>query len=72
MYCLNVFQVIESFVNILRMLIDSGCEIDKTEKTFGMTALDLAILNGDMESAAVLIAAGGDPDHFLKMLSLKV
>ena len=36
-----------------------------------MTALDLAILNGDVESSAVLTSAGADPNHFLKMLSLK-
>ena len=59
-------------MRILRILINAGCEIDKTEKTFGMTALDLAILNGDVESAAVLISNGGNPDHFPQMLSLKV
>ena len=54
------------------MVIEAGCRIDQTEKTFGMTALDLAILNGDVESAAVLISRGGNPDHFVQMLSLKV
>ena len=36
-----------------------------------MTALDLAILNGDVESSAVLAGAGADPNHFLKMIALK-
>ena len=35
-----------------------------------MTALDMAILFGDVESTAVLASAGGDPFHLLKMFSL--
>ncbi len=61
----------ESFAHILRVLIESGCHVDQPDKTFGMTALDLAILNGDVESSAVLTTAGGDPNHFLKMIALK-
>ena len=54
----------------MRMLIDSKCEIDATERSFGMTALDMAILNGDVESSAVLVSSGGDPDHLMKMFAL--
>lgn len=35
-----------------------------------MTALDMSILFGDIESAAILASAGGDPFHLLKMFSL--
>ena len=55
---------------ILSMLIQAGCEVDRTESAFGMTALDMAILNGDVESCAQLVAAGGDPDHLMKMFAL--
>lgn len=54
----------------MRMLIDAKCEIDATERSFGMTALDMAILNGDVESSAVLVSSGGDPDHLMKMFAL--
>lgn len=60
----------DSCSKILRMIIDAGCEIDKMEKTFGMTALDMAILLGDVESTAVLVAAGGDASHLVKMFAL--
>lgn len=63
-------QISESCSKILRMIIDSGCEIDKMEKTFGMTALDMAILLGDVESTAILVAAGGDSNHLMKMFAL--
>lgn len=35
-----------------------------------MTALDMAILMGDVESTAQLLAAGADPDHLLKLFGL--
>ena len=35
-----------------------------------MTALDMAILMGDVESTAQLLAAGADPDHLLKLFAL--
>ena len=38
--------------------------------TFGMTPLDMAILMGDVESTAQLLAAGADPDHLLKLFAL--
>ena len=56
-------------IRILRMLIESACEIDRTERTFGMTALDMAILNGDVESTALLVSYGGDEDHLMKMFA---
>jgi ankyrin repeat protein len=46
------------------------CAVDKTENTFGMTALDMAILMGDVESTAQLLGAGADPDHLLKLFAL--
>ena len=52
------------------MLVDAKCEINETERTFGMTALDMAILNGDVESSTVLVSASGDPDHLMKMFAL--
>jgi len=35
-----------------------------------MTPLDMAILMGDVESTAQLLAAGADPDHLLKLFAL--
>jgi ankyrin repeat protein len=35
-----------------------------------MTALDMAILNGDIESAAILTCAGADTKHLLRIFSL--
>ena len=46
------------------------CPVDNTETTFGMTPLDMAILMGDVESTAQLLAAGADPDHLLKLFAL--
>ena len=67
----EVTQLSERFARILRMLIDAGCEVDQIDKTFGLTPLDITMLNGDMESSAVLASAGGDPNHLMKMLALK-
>jgi len=47
-------------------LIDGGCRVDATEKTFGLTPLDMAILLGDVESTALLVSVGGNPDHLMK------
>jgi len=44
--------------------------VDNTESTFGMTPLDMAILMGDVESTAQLLAAGADPEHLLKLFAL--
>ena len=44
--------------------------MDNAESTFGMTALDMAILMGDVESTAQLLAAGADPEHLLKLFAL--
>ena len=40
--------------------------MDATEKTFGLTPLDMAILLGDVESTALLVSVGGNPDHLMK------
>ena len=66
----EVSQLSLRCTRILRMLIDAGIEIDRTEKSFGMTALDMAILNGDVESTALLVSAGGDGNHLMKMFAL--
>jgi ankyrin repeat protein len=55
---------------ILRMLIDARVEVDSTDRTFGMTALDMAMLNGDIESAAILICAGADVNHLAKIFAV--
>lgn len=67
----DVAQLSERFAIILRMLIDAGCQVDQIDKTFGLTPLDITMLNGDMESSAVLASAGADPNHLMKMLALK-
>ena len=58
------------FAQIVRRLLDAGCEVDKVECAFGLTALDMAMMFGDVESTAMMLAAGGDPDHLLKVLAL--
>jgi len=58
--CLSVFS------KVLQRLIDGGCRVDATEKTFGLTPLDMAILLGDVEATALLVSTGGDPDHLMK------
>ena len=63
-------QINERCSHVLSLLIQAGCEIDRTENAFGMTALDMAVLNGDVESSAQLVSAGGDPDHLMKMFAL--
>ena len=65
----QIIDLNERCTRILRMLIESACEIDRTERTFGMTALDMAILNGDVESSALLVSYGGDEDHLMKMFA---
>lgn len=51
---------------MLQRLIDGGCRVDATEKTFGLTPLDMAILLGDVEATALLVSVGGDADHLMK------
>jgi len=51
---------------VLQRLIDGGCRVDATEKTFGLTPLDMAVLLGDVESTALLVSVGGDADHLMK------
>jgi hypothetical protein len=65
----EITKLSDKCARIIGMLIDSGCDIDRTERTFGMTALDMAIMNGDVESAAQLVCAGCDSDHLLKMFA---
>jgi len=62
----EISSLIEQYSRILHHLIDAGCCIDKMEKTFGLTALDMAILLGDIESTATLVTAGGDHRHLMK------
>ena len=59
-------SVVERCSKVLRRLVDGGCRVDATEKTFGLTPLDMAILLGDVESTALLVSVGGDPDHLMK------
>lgn len=65
----EITDVVERFSQILHLLIDAGCRIDKMEKTFGLTALDMAVLLGDIESTAILVSAGGDHRHLMKMFA---
>ena len=55
---------------IVRMILDAGCDVSKTESTFGLTALDMAMLMGDIESTAQLVDAGADPDHLIKLFAM--
>ena len=62
----QVDSVIERCSRVMQRLIEGGCRVDATEKTFGLTPLDMAILLGDVEATALLVFVGGDPDHLMK------
>ena len=62
----QVDSVVDRCSKVLQRLVDGGCRVDATEKTFGLTPLDMAILLGDVESTALLVVVGGDPDHLMK------
>jgi len=62
----QVDSVVDRCSKVLRRLIDGGCRVDATEKTFGLTPLDMAVLLGDVESTALLVSVGGNPDHLMK------
>jgi len=62
----QVDAVVDRCDKVLRRLIEGGCRVDATEKTFGLTPLDMAILLGDVESSALLVSVGGNPDHLMK------
>jgi len=66
----DITDLVDRCTRVLRLIIDAGCKIDAMEKTFGVTALDMAILLGDVESTAVLIAAGADASHLMKMFAM--
>lgn len=55
---------------IVKFILDAGCDVNKAEYTYGMTALDMAVVMGDVESTVMLLAAGGDPDHLLKLFAM--
>jgi len=55
---------------IVKFILDAGCDVNKAEYTYGLTALDMAIVMGDVESTVMLLAAGGDPDHLLKLFAM--
>lgn len=63
-------DTVQRCASILRMLVDARCDIDRTDRTFGMTALDMAMLNGDIESTAILVCAGSDVNHLAKMFAV--
>jgi len=66
----KVSDVCETFAKIIRLLLDAGSRVETREKTFGLTALDMAVLLGDMESTAMLTAAGGNPDHLMQLFAM--
>jgi ankyrin repeat protein len=67
---MDITSLIDRYTRILHQLIDAGCDIDRMENTFGLTALDMSILLGDIESTAVLVAAGGDYRHLMRTFAL--
>ena len=66
----EINELKDNFASILTMIAKAGCDVALTEKTFGLTALDMAILLEDVESTGHLIALGADPEHLLKMFAL--
>jgi len=66
----KVKDLTDNFARIVRILLDAKCDVAIPEKTFGMTALDMAILMGDVESTVLLTAGGGDSDHLMKLFAL--
>jgi len=64
---ININIIISAIITLCLLY---SCPVDNTESTFGMTPLDMAILMGDVESTAQLLAAGADPEHLLKLFAL--
>ncbi|CAD5120854.1 DgyrCDS9406 [Dimorphilus gyrociliatus] len=65
-----VVHINDAYASIVRLLLDAGCPIDGMEETFGMTALDMAVLHGDIQSATQLTASGAQPLHLVRSLAL--
>jgi len=63
----NAIELSDRCTRVLRLLLDARCPIDAPDKTFGVTPLDMAILLGDVESTVVLMAAGADARHLIKV-----
>ena len=64
-----VNSICQDFLVSMSELVREGCEMEKIEHTFALTPLDIAILNGDVESAALLLSAGADSDHLMATLA---
>ena len=67
---IHVEDICKNFLASMVQMLQVGCEIEEVEHTFTLTPLDIAILNGDVESAALLLARGANPDHLLSTLAL--
>lgn len=65
-----VVHINDAYASIIRLLLDAGCPIDGMEETFGMTALDMAVLHGDIQSVTQLTASGAQPLHLVRSLAL--
>jgi hypothetical protein len=63
----EVTDVVTRCANILRMLIDARADVSRADGTFGMTPLDMAMMSGDIESTAILVCAGSDASHLVKV-----
>lgn len=66
----EVARINEQCAHVMNLLLQYGCPVNQAEFTSGMTALDMAILNGDVESSTQIVIAGGDPEHLVKVFSL--
>ena len=63
---LQVDELVGRCSTVLRRLVEGGCGVDATERTFGLTPVDMAVLLGDVESTALLVSVGADPGHLMK------
>ena len=61
--------IINSCARILKRLINAACRVDLPDRAQNITALDLAILHGDVDSAVLLVKAGADPEHLNKLMA---
>lgn len=67
---LQVEMMCKDFLQAMSRMAQVGCTLDGVEHTFALTPLDIAILNGDMESSALLLSRGANPDHLMATLAL--
>ena len=64
--------ILELWVNVVQDILTDPARYDltKTESTYGLTALDLAMICGDVQSTVQLIVAGASPNHLQRLVAM--